>query len=279
MSDPDDVEDGWAEHVAAAPGRLTAGAAALLRPEAADLARNLETKDPEWYGRQVRRLGALPLRGGLVAFDPVGAPGRPLRFPVEVNEGVYPAYVLDADATDFMVVRFGGGRPASWHTIHTPDGAESLFPVEAATYAIADEATYDALTDDEQARAAVDVLLQPGSSGTTLPGRPHLGLALAVSGMDQLVWGYVGLTADDQVAAVAVALLTDCVYTYRPAAQDADAVARCEALVRALPEDDPGADEIRTDLWPDVQADLAAHGHLTTAGRNTVYELLAALED
>ena len=277
MSEHGEVLDGWAEEVSAPAGRLTDGAAALLMDEAADLARNLETRDPEWHGRSLRRLGACSFRGGLLAFDPVGDPGRPLRFPVEVAEGVYPAYVVDADATDFMVVRLGGGRPASWREVRTEDGDEAFFPIEAATYAIADERTYEGLVTDESVReAAKDLILE--STCEALPGRPDFGLATASGYTDQLVWGYVGLTAEGQVAAVAVALLTDCIYTYRPATLDSEAVARCKVLVDAIPANDADEDEIRSYLWPALQQEFT-QGVLTADGRNKVYEILAMLED
>lgn len=261
----------------APPGRLTPEAAAVLSRESSDLARNLEVGDPDWHGRRVRRLGACPLSGRLLAFDPIGVPGPALHFPVEVTPGVYPAYVLDADGTDLMVVRFGGGRPVAWQEVRSKDGSEAFFFIEAATYAISDESAYDALAGDAAARDAAEPVLHGPGTSAALPGRPELGLAISSSEGDQPAWGYVGLTVGGEVAAVAVALVTDCVYRYRPASQDAAIIAECERLVAGIPADDPDEDEIRSWSWPSVRQELETKGALSADGRNALYEVYETL--
>lgn len=279
MSENIEVVDAWAEQVVAPAGRLVPGGEALLKAETADLGRSLEKADQDWYGRGIRRLGAARLSGRLVAFDPVMPTGQPLRFPVEVEEANYPAYVLDGDGEDLLVVRLGGGRPATWHEVCSGDGSVDFFPIEAATAAVADEKLHERLIADASLRADVDEIPDRPDAGGPLSTRPDLGMFACRSHGDQLVWGYVGLTAAGEVAAAAIALITDCIYRYRPAADDAQVMDACRALVADLTEREPDEEEIVSYQWPQVLRELSENGMLSGDGRNTLYEVYEALRD
>lgn len=113
----------------------------------------------------------------------------------------------------------------------------------------------------------------------SLPGAPDLGLVVNSSvGGDLPAWCYLGTDSDGAISAVAVALVTDVVYRYRPASADSDVIASVERLVAGLTADDEEAEQLR-ESWADFKEELASSGGVLSANlRNRMHEMHESFE-
>lgn len=267
------VVDAWSEPLAAGPATLINEDD--VSPESADLGAAF-VAGAHGAG-MLLALGDAPLEGQLYAFDPLFLK-NPLRLPVVVPRGSYPAYVLLLDNADLLLVRLGRERAIRWLSYDGPAERGAYIQIEAGMYCVSTAAVWDAVTNDEALREDMRRVATTASiDAVSLESRRDLGFVVnGDTGGDMPAWCYIGLDEAGAVVAVAVALITDVVYAHRPPSEDSDLLQDLRQRIEAVPEDsDP--DELRSYYWPRIE-EATRGGEVTPSTRAEMYQLRDLLE-
>ena len=231
------IDDPWRLEVAEPGGQVCSEASTLqLVEEPGDIGQAFTEAFAEEFGAILMHLGAVALKGQIVAFDPKMR-YNPLRLPVVAKTDNCPSFAYFTDFADLLLIRLGNPRPVTWFEVMEEDDAVFI-PIDTGTYVIADLEVLAKAESDEQTAEDLAGLHDVGLDVAVLESEPgHGAVVNSAIGGDVPAWCYLGLSADDTVTAVVVALVTDPIYGSRPESHDRAVLDETSRLLRNADEE------------------------------------------
>ncbi len=248
----------------------------------------LNPVDPEMYERadigsvfrcstgargEASALGPVHLDGPLAVCDSGTLAGFELG--VTVPSGHYPTFVVVAEGdAELLLVRLGGEYPIDWYEVSDEVWGGTI-PIDTGAYVLAGTALVDEARKNPAIKSRLEAAAAAGVLGPVDVDDTQGGAVLnTFLGGDSPAWCYLGLSAERQVVAIAITLVTDYVYGTRPAPEDAE-------LLRMLTDrgDVFVDDEELSGAWADVRSFLDnPDGRVTFQIRANLHLLHEALE-